>query len=51
MDSLQFGNSRMVNDTTTCSWQPYNIMIKAQQCTRLRYGLHFHKRDSTAGFT
>jgi len=39
MDSLQFGNSRMVHDTTTCSWPPYNIMIRAQQFARLRHGL------------
>jgi hypothetical protein len=30
MDSLQVGNSRILHDTTTSFWQPYNIVTNAQ---------------------
>jgi hypothetical protein len=34
MDSLQFGYSRMLHDTTTSFGQPYNIVTNAQPSTR-----------------
>jgi len=34
MDSLQFGNSRILHDTTTSFGQPYNIVINAQSSIR-----------------
>jgi hypothetical protein len=34
MDSLQVGNSRILHDTTTSFWLPYNIVTNAQSSVR-----------------